>query len=164
MSTLGHGAEMQRRIVNMLRADTTLMSPTGLLYPEYAPKLDSNDLRVYTVSARLPASAVFVRTLPRVLIEVAQMAHSYEQEDTAVLHGPVKLWVHTVVPENEEEAGELIDAYITTLVLSTWLSDARIIAGRLSLEGTRRRDRIDEFNGAWQFITGFGTPNAASLQ
>lgn len=166
MATMGHGAAMQRAVIDLLRGDPILSDSGGggLLYPDYAPKLDTNDYRVYEASVRLPGNAAFVRTLPRVLVEVIQYAHDLEQEDPDVPFGPVKVFVHTIVPSGEDEAGEVLDAYITRLILSTSLSDARIIAPKLTLEGQRRRERIDEFNGAWQFVSGFAAANAGSLQ
>lgn len=166
MSTLGPGEEMQRRIVNLLRADAILSdTTTGLLYPEYAPHGDNEDLRVFGSDPTLPNdTSTAVSQLPRVLVEVMTYAHPHEQDDPAVLHGPVKVWVHTVVNLNDEQLGATIDARITTILLSTWLSDARIIAPRLALDGMRRRERIGEFNGAWEYVSGFAAGDAGSLQ
>lgn len=164
MSMYGPAAGTQRRIIDLLRADGALSaSPGGLLYPEWSPKVDDDDTRIYSVSAHLPPDSEFVNLLPRILIEVVQRAHDYEQEQPGVLQGPVRVWTHTVVPREEEELGERIDAYLTGVLLSTVLSDARIIAARLSLEGDRRRVRVEAFNGAWQFISGYLSPNVGAL-
>jgi hypothetical protein len=164
MSTYGFGAATQRRIVELLRADGALCSDAnGLLFPDYAPRIDETDVRVYESSVQFPTSHALVYALPRLLIEVVERAHDYEQEDPHVLQGPVRVWVHTVTAKEDSERAERIDAYVTTLLLSTWLSDASIIAARLSRDGDRRRGRIEAFNGAWEIVTGFSAPNVGSL-
>lgn len=164
MSTYGHGASLQRRLIEVLRSDGALStSPGGLLYPDWSPKFNDVDSRVYPTNVQFPTGSELIRMLPRVLVEVHQRSHDYEQEAPGILQGPVRVWVHTVVPLEEEELGERIDAYLNTLLLSTWLSDARIIAGRLVASDDRRRTRLEAFNGAWEFVSGFTSPNVGAI-
>jgi hypothetical protein len=162
-STYVPATALRRRLVDVLRANSTLCDPdTGLLYGVEGRR-DSTDMRVWSVDVQFPPDSDLIFALPRVMVECVGRAHDFEQEDPDVLSGPVRLFIHTVVPRDQEELGERIDAYLIRLLLSTWLSDARIIAARLSLEGDRRKVRVPALDGAWQITSGFSTPNVGSL-
>lgn len=163
-STYDPGTALKRRVIDLLRADRYLCDPlTGLLYPESSPKKGETDLRVYSSSAVLPGTSEWVSILPRIMVESVVRAHSYEQ-DGPVLVAPVKIIVYVIVGLVDEQLGEQINAYVQGVLPSTWLSDARIITGKLTSDGDGRRERLDAFNGAWQFVTGYSTPSAGSLQ
>jgi len=162
-STYVPSVALARRVVDMLRADAFLCDlTTGLLYSIEAQR-SAEDLRVWTVETQFPADTHLLLAWPRVMVETISRPHDFEQEDPDILIGPVRLIIHTVVPKDQEELGERIDAYLTRLLLSTWLSDARIIAARLSQDADRRKVRVPVLNGAWQISSGFSTPNVGSL-
>lgn len=165
MSTYTPEIELQRRLVNLLRADATLTNPTtGLLFPATSPQQPGGvDFRIYSQSPTLPGESKGLGTLPRVLVDAWGFAHGKEQESD-VLQAGLRVRTHAVVEQEDEERGALIDARIRTLLLSTWLTDARIITPRLLQEGNSTRARIESLNGAWDYVTTFMTPNAGSLQ
>jgi hypothetical protein len=164
VSTYTPEVELQRRLVNLLRADATLThTSTGLLFPATSPvQAGGVDFRVYSVSANLPGEATAISTLPRVLIEVWGYPVGHEQEGNELQAG-LRVRSHSVVAQEDEELGALVDARIRTLFLSTWLTDARIITPRLVQDGNSSRERIEELGGAWDYVTGYMTPNAGSL-
>lgn len=165
MSTYGPAYELRRRVVMLLRDDPTLSDiATGMLFPSYAPQTSENDLRVFAAGPDIPGGSIPISAFPRVTIETIQFAHNKEQEDPNVLQAPCKLWVHTTVEQVDEDLAEQVDAYVTKLLLSTGLSDARIIAGQLTLDGPRRDERLEELNGARAITTGFASALVGSLQ
>jgi hypothetical protein len=163
-STYKPSTELQRRIIDLLRADPILSDPlAGLLFPQRMPKKGDTDVRVYSTQALQKGAASWVRTLPRIAVEGVQRSHDYEQ-DSPILVGPVKIYTYTVVDPEDEQLGEQIDAYLQGVLPSTWLSDARIITSKLTSDGDGRRERLEVFNGAWQFVGSYSTPSAGSLQ
>ena len=163
MSTFGPAAETQKRFIELFRADPVLMTPnTGLLFPPYQPQINGDDLRVYPAAVELPENPDLREALPRVLVETVSFAHDYEQTPT-ILEGPVTMYTHVVVPKEDEERGELIDARLATLIASTRASDARIIAADFVPYGQRQRERIPAFNGAWEIVSGYRSRNVGVL-
>jgi hypothetical protein len=162
-STYVPAIALTRKVVAMLRADAALSNgSTGLLYA-IETMVDANDYRVWSVDTQFPSDPNVILRWPRIMVEAVGGANNYEQDDPDVLVGPVRLSLHTVAPKDQEELAERIDAYLNRLVLSTWLSDARIITARLVLSAERRKVRVPVLNGAWQITSGFSTPNVGSL-
>lgn len=163
-STYGPGAAMRQRIVDFLRADGELCTvPDGLLFPTYAPQIEADDVRIYEASVQFPPGSAMVQQLPRVLIECFAKANMDEQDPVSILSAPVRVITRTLVAKEDADLGDRIDAYIASLLLSTWLTDARIIAAKLSEDGDQSRRRLDVFNGAWEIIHGYSAPRVGSL-
>lgn len=173
VSTYTPARELAARVIGLLRADATLngAAPTGLagyvgglLFPDWAPRVNVDDDRVYTSSAQLPPDVNLRAALPRILIETKWTPHGYEQEPD-VLTGPLALWLHLVVPDDQEEYGDRIAAYVVQFLISTQLSTNRILASGLYLTpDPEMKDRIAAFEGAWEYVYGFRSASGSSLQ
>lgn len=156
------GEELARAVIDVLRADSNFDT---LLFPSWAPpRAGTNDDRVYTASAYLPENAAFRDTLPRILVEPTWTPAQYEQ-DAGILQGAVSLFVHIVVPQDQEEYGAMLAAALMQLLLSTQLSSPRIIAAGLYLTDQQRpKQRIAAFKGAWEYMVQFRSANVGVLQ
>lgn len=166
MSTYTPEIELRRRVVNLLRADAILNdTTTGLLFPASSPYAGPvpEDERILATGTDVPGPPEAVSRLPRLTVEAIGWPTTQEQEDPAVLRNGVKLWTHTTVAADDEQLGAAIDARVRTLLLSTWLTDARIITPRLSLDGNSRREKIEGLNGAWELVSGFSATSVGSL-
>lgn len=169
MSTYTPGYELQRRLVELFRADATLSaSPGGLLFPAYAPQKDALpggavDRRVYGSRANLPEDPAFRESLPFILVETLEEALNPQEQTMELLNGPVVAFIHTVADKQDEELAEQISARCTTLILSTVLSNARIIAAGLVPDGPSRRDHISVFNDAFTVVSRFRSANVGVL-
>jgi hypothetical protein len=165
MSAYTPATALRAWAVDLIRSDGTLSTvPGGLLFPAYAPQRTADDVRVYGSNVQFPVpSPGLVYALPRILIETIGRQGFTEQDQPGVLLAPVRLWTHVVAPKEDEELAERIDAYLQGLLPSTWVSGPSIIGGKLSIDGDGRRGRIEAFNGAWEIVTGYSTPNVGSL-
>jgi hypothetical protein len=173
VSTYTPARELAARVISLLRADPVLngAAPTGvagyvggLLFPDFAPRVNGDDDRVYTSSATLPPDVNVRGALPRILVEAKMHPHQYEQEPD-VLTGAITLWIHLVVPDDQEEYGDRIAAYVVQLLVSTQLSTNRILASGLYLTSDpEMKDRIAAFEGAWEYVFGFRSASGSSLQ
>lgn len=160
MSTYSPAAELTKRLVDLFRANAPLQV---LLFPTWSPSTDALDKRVWSAFVELPVIPALREALPRVLVECVENAHDREHDDPAILSSDVTVFIHTVVPKQEEELGDQIDTLLRTLVLSTWLSNTRIIAANLVPEGQRRKERIAAFNDAWEYVSRFSSPSVEVL-
>ncbi len=163
MSTYSPAREMQAAVVAMLRADGTLTTPGGLLYPAYSPRLEERDYRVYEASAELPEDPAIRSALPRIYIDTAGFALQFEQDDPDHQQMAVTVYPHVVVRKEDGELGDAITTRVAKLFLSTRLSSDRIIAAELVPEGDWRRGRIAAFDNAWEYVAQFRTANVGVL-
>lgn len=161
---LGPAAALQSRIISIFRADPVLNTPdTGLLFPPWSKQVNGDDVRIYEADVELPENPDVREALPRILIESIQMVNAFEQGDVAEPHAPVAIIVHSMVPKEESELGELIDRRCAVLIGSTPLSTASIIAAELVPDGQRRRERVTAFNGAWWFASRYHSADVGVL-
>src|SRR4051812_3819765 len=93
--TVGPGYELQRRLVEVFTADSTLNS---LLFPAWSPQRDASDLRIYGISPSIN-NRLTIDALPRVIIEVVQDASNWEQYDPSD-SGPADVYMHTLTPSD----------------------------------------------------------------
>ena len=155
-----HGMELQRRIVNFLRADTILADPAGsMLFPDWAPQINGDDLRVYEETIELPEHPDVREALPRILVGVRAAGSDREQRGAGDHEGPAVVDIRVVTPKEESQLCDEIAARVSTLIASTWLSDARIIAAELVPDGRVSKGRISAFNGAWEILDRYSTEN-----
>lgn len=168
-STYTPAREVAKALVDAFRADTVWSNPGGLLFPAWANRINSDDDRVYSNQVELPEDAGVREQLPRILFEVLWQSALFEQEQSGILHGPVNVYVHVVVPRDQEEYGEQLVAQAFLKIrsvlgpLSTGALSARIIAAELVPTTGVLKDRIPAFNGAWEWIAGFRSQNVEVL-
>lgn len=162
---LGPAAALQARVISIFRADPVLVTPdTGLLFPPWSKQENGDDVRVYEADVELPENPDVREALPRILVEALQFASGIEQpENVDEPHAPVSILVHTMVPKEESELGELIDRRCAVLIGSTPLSTASIIAAELVPDGQRRRERVTAFNGAYWFVSRYHSADVGVL-
>lgn len=168
-STLMPSTEVAMALVALFRTDPawsnapTVGASGGLLFPDWAPRTHAKDDRVYSNKAELPKDPAVLQALPRVLFDVNWRDHGYEQEQAGTLHGPVTVWLHVLVPRENEMYGERLTAAAMLLIKSTRLSSARIIAAELTVTSDAVKERIAAFNGAWEWLVGYKSPNVGVL-
>lgn len=163
-STYSPAREVAKALVDAFRADAAWSDPTtGLLFPTWAPKIDSDDDRAWSTHVELPDDPKIREQLPRLLFDVTWEPAKYEQEQAGILQGSVSVYVHVVVAREDEEYGDRLQAQATLKVLSTRLSSARIIAAELVPTTAVPKERIPAFSGAWEWIAGFRSQNVGVL-
>ena len=173
MSTYTPGREIQAFLIDQFRNDPVLTGATpseapgyigGLLYPDWSPRVNADDMRVYSHRASLPVGVNTRDALPRVMVSCEWQPHSWEQ-DPPELTGPVRGWLRVVVPDTQEEYGDRLFTYAVQRLLSTPVNSPRILAGGLYLTNEQGlKDRIDAFEGAWEYVIGFRSASGSSLQ
>ena len=159
-STYTPSREVSVALVAALRGDVGLH---GLLFPSWSPSAGFDDERVYSNHVELPESPAVREALPRILLDVIWRPHDYEQEQVGTLHGSVGVYLHVITPKEQEEYGELLVASAMKLILSTRLSGARIIAAELVPTTDVLKQRIEAFNGAWEWVAPFRSTNVGVL-
>lgn len=160
-STYLPDVELAGRVVEILRLEASIQT---LLFPSWSPRIDSDDDRVYTSQVNLPEDSAHREALPRVLVDATWQPSQYEQ-DGPNLMGGVNLFVHVVVPKEEEEYGALLTTAVIQRLLSTQLSGPRIIAAGLYLTDQQRpKQRIEAFTGAWEYMVQFRSAHVEVLQ
>lgn len=145
--------EVIGRIVDVLRHDGPLYE---LLFRDKAA-IVTEDKRVYSAYVELPDNPPLRNLLPRVLVEAAQIAKEYEQDDPNQPLGDVPVWIHTFAPVYDNQLAEAIDRRVGYLLTSTPLSTPSIIASGLVQVGQRRRVRETSFP-AWRITRQFRAP------
>jgi len=142
--------ELTRRVITLLDADDDLRT---LLFPDWSPPTnDPGDLRIFASHQKFKEENL-AGIMPRLLIETyMETSNDWEQED-ASLSCPVVLWTHILVPYDKRDHGELIDVYVRKLLVSTILSNARIIAAMLVQTGRAVQRTVPKFDDAWHIAT-----------
>ncbi len=159
-----HGKELQQRLIELLRADTTLAGqPVSLMFPAWAAQVNGDDYRIYEEAVELPEHPDVREALPRILVGVRAYPGDRDQFGGGAHEGPATVEIRAVVPKEESEHGEFIMVRVSTLIASTRLSNARIIAAELVPEGRVSKGRISAFNGAWEIVDRYGTENVGAL-
>lgn len=159
-STYGPATAMQRALVELLRADVGLQA---LLFPVVWPSRSSDDFRVWGMNSDLPEGMLLRDPLPVVLIEA--MSYPADREQVSeVLEGEVIVTTHSQAPRQYEALAAQVDAYVAQLIVSTQLSDARMIAAALVPDGQTRKERIGAFDDAFDFQSRYRSPNVGVLQ
>ena len=157
---LAPAVEVQKAIVDALRADATMAS---LLFPSHSPSQGPLDFRVYGAAVELPEMPALRDAMPRVLVETIQFPFGVEQLDAFPLQAEVVVYLHSMAGRQDEQLAEQLDARATVLLLSTSLSSVRIIASGLSYEGQRRKGRVGSLDDAWEIVTQFRSPHVGVL-
>lgn len=160
-STYQPAIAMQRALVELLRGDAGLQL---LLFPAGSESRQSDDYRVYGMNSDIPEGIELKDPVPTVLVECD--GYPMDREQVApVLEGEVAVTTHIYVPKQDEALGAQIDAYVAQLLVSTQLSDARMIAAVLIPERlTGRKARIGAFDDAFDFQSGYRSPSVGVLQ
>ena len=160
-----HGMELQRRLIELFRADTTLASTSvpSLVFPAWALQVNGEDYRIYEETVELPENPAVREALPRVLVGVLAYPAARDQFGAGAHEGPATATLRIVTPKEESELGEDIASRCATLIASTRLSNARIIAAELVPEGRQSKGRISAFNGAWEIVDRYGTENVGVI-
>jgi hypothetical protein len=153
---------LRGRIVTLLRSDAVLSDlDTGLLFKR-TPQIAAYDLRVYSIGVELPEDSAIREALPRVHVQTMQHPSIAEQQGD-LLEAPVSVITHVLARKEDEELAATIDARVAALLLSTELSDVRIIAAGLAVDGTRTFERITALDGAWEVISRYRSANVGVL-
>lgn len=163
-STSTPAYEVSRALIEAFRADTAFSNPGGYLFPAWTgSRIDATDDRVYSNQVEFPENAAVREALPRVMFEVLWKPANYEQETADTLFGPVTVYMHVLVPSDQEEYGEGLMARSMLKVRSTRLSGARMIAAELVPTTDVLKGRVPTFNQAWEWIAGFRSENVEVL-
>jgi hypothetical protein len=159
MTAYGPAHELNRRLIEVLRSDPVMGS---LLFPAWSPTpVTTDDTRVYNAHVAIDDPKL-LQVLPRVIVECQQDTFEVEQTDL-VKSAPVNVWFHCIVPKDQYDHAESLDARIRTIIGSTYLTSSRIIASSLSEVATRRRTVETAFYDAWRITSAFQAPNVGVL-
>lgn len=153
--------EVTRFVVEKLRSEPVLWNPNdpndpGLMYV-LTPRLVNGDDRIYSAYVELPENSQLRSALPRIHIEARQDGGiAAEQTDVLVPSGMVTIYVNTIVPRTREQLGEQIDAVARRVLLSTLMSNARILGSPLD-ENVERRQKAREstFGDVWRITSAY---------
>lgn len=160
MASVEPGYEVRRRIIEVIGGDSIVHS---LLFPNWAqPQINANDTRVYNAHANLRDEQL-LQVLPRVLVEVRLDSNNWEQQEDVTNSAPVTVWIHCIVPRDQDGTAELLDSRIRTLFSSTYLTNSRIIMSELVQTGQRYQLPEREFNDAWRYSSQYHAVNAGVL-
>lgn len=160
----GPGFELQRAIVAMLVADTTIqgwlfgLGPDGVLTAP--PRAGAGDQRVYGADADIPEA--FRTILPRILVEVQMAGSTWEQPDQSD-SGVARAFTHCFAARGDRSRAEAMDQRVRRLLRSTSLSDARIITAELVPTGNRMTAIETAFDDAHRITTPFVSANAGVI-
>jgi hypothetical protein len=143
------------RIVEVLRGDPALNT---LLFPPGADAVGPDDRRIYAENVELPEGPIR-SVLPRILVAAIETPFPAEQ---AAADGPLPyadclVWTHIFVEADRPQLGEAISARVRDILISTPLSDSRIIASALVPSGTRQPVREVAFRNAWRMSREYRT-------
>lgn len=152
-------AELTRRLIEVLRADGTI---TALLYPTWAPpQKNDNDTRVYNAHVAIDDPEL-LQILPRIIVECVEDPFDAEQDD--VWHSSsVDVRFHSVVPKDQYDHADVINSRIRTIIDSTYLTNSRIIASKLTVVGRPRSTVETGFYDALRLTSTFNAPNVGVL-
>lgn len=156
--------ELQRRIISVLKADSELQT---LLFPAWTkPRINDEDDRIYRsqVDFSRVANGTDLAQIPvRVLIEARRVPHQMEQDDLEMGSGEVSLYVHVLVPKDQYLHGDRIMQRVRHVLLSTGMSDSRIIAGDLFEVGDQLDARESNFQDAHRLTQQFRSASVGVL-
>lgn len=159
MPTYGPAYELQRRMIEVLRADSALQE---LLFPLWNPTpVSPDDTRVYGSRPKIGNPKLLV-VLPRIIVECQADTHDFEQNDIT-LSAPINVWLHSLTPKDQYDHAELMDARIRTIFGSTGLSNSRIIGADLYDVGGRRYFTETSFNDANRIVSEFAVASVGVL-
>lgn len=147
MTKLDHNIEFSRRVVEVLRADSTLNT---LLF-QTRGSVSPLDLRIFEAHADIPDDTVR-EVLPRVLVHTIGAPFDTEQADADYVtpYGDVVTFIHVIVERQYRMLGEEVQATIRDILVSTPLSDGSMIASVLVPEGSFEPVRESSFKDAWR--------------
>ena len=152
--------ELRRRVIEMLRADLQIQAFLFSLKPQ----IEAEDVRVWASSVQLPEDKPEVRSaLPRILVSALEEADGLEQPDLSTNNSPVMLLTHCVVPHDSEQLAEAIDARMKFILLSTTISNVRIISAGLVPVGGPSKRREAQFDDAWVITRQYHSANVGVL-
>lgn len=119
------------------------------------PAVHEWDTRVYAAQAELPA--VLAEVLPRIIVSVRETPWDTEQEEaeSTTPSASCQVWVHVLTESARESQGQRLAARARSILVSTPLSDARIITSKLWVTGYRV-DREPQFRDAHRVTREFG--------
>lgn len=152
--------EMRKRLISILRNDGELNQMLFSLVPSHG----EFDDRIYASGVDMRQFDDKTRTqLPRVLVTCREEVDSFEQADLETNSSPVLVETHVLGPADQEELTESIDGRVKFLVLSTRLSNARIISAELVPVGDRVHAREGNFEDAHRITRRFRSANVGVL-
>lgn len=150
--------------LDAIEADTVVHD---LVFPSWnTTPVSIDDKRIYrsTVNFQRLVDGVNVAVqLPRVMMSAVWSRMLTEQEDLETAAGPVRLYTHCFVPAQYYLHGDVLDMAVARVLLSTVLSDTRIIGSPLAPVGNRLEERESAFNDAWRFTQEYAQANVGAL-
>lgn len=152
--------ELRRRVIDVLRADGDLNEMLFRLIPQ----VEAEDVRVWASSVELPEDKPQVRSaLPRLLVSAIEEEDGFEQPDIATNNSPVMILTHCIAPHDQEFLAEAMDARVKFILLSTVMTNVRIISANLVPTGSPTKRREAQFNDAWTVTRQYRSANVGVL-